>query len=162
MTTVPATPTPSATPAPSAPAAPPTPTDSPQLSALQAALAGEHAAVWACGRAAAELGGRRRQEALRELDSHRVARDDLARTIDALGATPVEAAPAYLEPFPVTGARAARRLLGQVNAALAATYADVAAASPRAARRTAAAASGAAALRAVGWGAAARAFPGAS
>jgi hypothetical protein len=97
---------------------------------------------------------------LRELDAHRLARDDLRRTIAALGATPVEAAPAYAEPFPVTGARASRQLLGHVNTGLSATYADVAAASPRAARRSAAAASAQAAVRAVTWGAATQAFPG--
>jgi hypothetical protein len=133
----------------------------PQVAALQAALAGEHAAVWACGRAAGELSGRQRRAALRELDAHRQAREELRRTIDSLGATPVDAAPAYLEPFPVSGAAAARRLLGHVNTGLSATYADLAAASPRAARRPAAMTSAAAAVRAVDWGAAAQAFPGA-
>ena len=77
--------------------------DSPYLDALQAAVAGEHAAVWASGRAAGELGGRRRDAARRELDAHRRARDELRRQVTALGAEPVEAAVAYVEPFPVEG-----------------------------------------------------------
>ena len=46
------------------------------VDALQAALAGEHAAVWASGRAAGELSGSRRR-APAELDAHRGARDAL-------------------------------------------------------------------------------------
>lgn len=133
-----------------------------QLAALQAALAGEHAAVWASGRAAGELRGVDRRTALRQLDAHRTARDRLRRQLVALGATPVEAAPAYLEPFPVQGPDDARRLLAHVDARLAATYADLAAASPRAGRRPAAIASAEAAVRAIGWGGDPEAFPGGS
>jgi hypothetical protein len=133
----------------------------PELAALQAALAGEHAAVWAAGRAAGELRGDARTRALRQLDEHRQARDALRRSIVALGAAPVQAAPAYVEPFPVEGAAGGRRLLAHVNEALAATYADLAAASAPAARRPAVAASTAAAVRALGWGAEPSAFPGA-
>jgi hypothetical protein len=133
----------------------------PLLDALQAAAAGEHAAVWASGRAAGELGGRGRGEALVELDAHRVARDELRAVIVALGAEPVEAAPAYLEPFPVDSPRTARALMAQVNSALAATYADLAAASEPAARREAARSSVAAAVRAIEWGGDPQAFPGA-
>ena len=132
----------------------------PLLDALQAAVAGEHAAVWASGRAAGELGGRRRGDALAELDAHRVARDELRVVIVALGAEPVEAAPAYVEPFRVDSPRDARALMAQVNSALAATYADLAAASEPAARREAARSSVAAAVRAIGWGGDPQAFPG--
>ncbi len=135
--------------------------DSPYLDSLQAALAGEHAAVWASGRAAGELGGPRRDAARRELDAHRRSRDELRQLVVALGAEPVEAAVAYVEPFPVQGASAGRRLMAHVNAALAATYADVAAASQPAARGDAVAGSSAAAVRAIGWGAQPQAFPGA-
>ncbi len=134
--------------------------DSPYLQALQAAVAGEHAAVWAAGRAAGELSGGRRTAARRELDLHRRARDELRRQVRALGADPVEAAAAYVEPFPVKGATGGRRLMAHVNTALAATYADVAAASQPAARREATARSAAAAVRAVAWGAEPEAFPG--
>ena len=133
----------------------------PLLDALQAAVAGEHAAVWASGRAAGELGGRRRADALAELDAHRAARDELRAVIVALGAEPVEAAPAYVEPFPVDSPRAGRALMAQVNSALAATYADLAAASEPAARRGPARNSVAAAVRAVEWGGDPQAFPGA-
>ncbi|MGB7979584.1 MAG: DUF4439 domain-containing protein, partial [Candidatus Nanopelagicales bacterium] len=99
-------------------------TDDPVLlAALQAALAGTHAAVWAGGRAAAELGGGHREEALRELDRHRRDRETLRIRVRAAGGVPVDAAPAYLEPFPITGARSARRLLAHVNSGLVAVRA---------------------------------------
>jgi Domain of unknown function (DUF4439) len=139
-----------------------TPAPSARLAALQAALAGEHAAVWAAGRAAAELTGSRRRAALTELDRHRDARDRLRGTVASLGAAPAEAAPAYLEPFPVEGRAAARRLMAHVNSGLAAAYADVAAASPPAGRRPAAIACADAAVRAIDWGADAQAQPGES
>jgi hypothetical protein len=132
----------------------------PYLAALQAALAGEHAAVWAAGRAAADLGGESRRTALRQLDDHRTARDRLRRTVASLGEAPAEAAPAYLEPFPVVDPRAARRLMAHVNSGLAAAYADLAAATPRAGRRPAAIASAEAAVRAIRWGGGPEAFPG--
>jgi hypothetical protein len=134
--------------------------DSPYLDALQAAVAGEHAAVWASGRAAGELAGRRRDAARRELDAHRRARDELRRQVRALGAIPLEAAVAYVEPFPVQGSSGGRRLMAHVNTALAATYADVGAASEPAARREAVQRSSEAAVRAVEWGADPEAFPG--
>jgi hypothetical protein len=132
----------------------------PHLAALQAALAGEHAAVWAAGRAAAELEGQGRRTALSQLDDHRTARDRLRRTLTSLGEAPAEAAPAYLEPFPVEDPRAARRLMAHVSSGLAATYADLAAAAPRASRRPAAIASAEAAVRAIHWGGGPEAFPG--
>jgi hypothetical protein len=133
---------------------------SPFLAALQAAVAGEHAAVWASGRAAGELPGKPRDAARRELDAHRRARDELRRQVRALGAEPVEAAAAYVEPFPVEGSAGGRRLMAHVNAALAATYADLAAAGRPGARRTAIDRSVAAAVRAIEWGAEPAAFPG--
>lgn len=130
------------------------------LAALQAALAGEHAAVWACGRAAAELAGNQRAAALAELDEHRRARDELRRQVSALGAEPVGSAPAYAEPEPVIGPGAARRLLAHVAAALCAVYADLAAGSPLAARRGPALAATTSARRALTWGGRPEAFPG--
>lgn len=135
--------------------------DHSQLSALQAALAGEHAAVWACGRAAGELTGADRSRALDELDEHRSARDDLRRQVIALGAEPAAAAPAYVEPFEVTGARTARRLLAHVGTALCASYADLAAATPQSQRSAAARAASTSARRAITWGGQPEAFPGA-
>jgi hypothetical protein len=133
-----------------------------QVAGLQAALAGEHAAIWAHGRAAGELRGRARTWALQALDDHRRARDDLRGKLVTLGAAPVEAAPAYVEPEPVGDDAGARRLLAHVERALVATYADLAAATPPAARQPAAQAAAAAATRALGWGAAPEAFPGSS
>jgi hypothetical protein len=135
-------------------------TEAPYLAALQAALAGEHAAVWACGRSAGELSGDDRSDALAELDTHRDARDELRRRVVALGAEPVPAAPAYVEPFPVDGRRGGRRLLAHVSTALAGAYADLAATSPAASRREPASAAAASAVRAVRWGGDPQAFPG--
>lgn len=134
--------------------------DSPYLDSLQAALAGEHAAVWATGRAAGELSGGRREAARKELDAHRRARDELRQRVRALGGEPVEAAAAYVEPFPVEGASDGRQLMAHINTALAATYADVAAASQPAARGDAVQRSTAAAVRAIEWGTDPEAFPG--
>lgn len=135
-------------------------TGTPYLTALQAALAGEHATVWAYGRAAAELSGAGRQDALELLDAHREARDELRRQVVALGEEPVAAAPAYAEPFAVSGRRGARRLLAHVELGLVSTYADLAARSPEAARRASARSSAGSAVRAVQWGADPEAFPG--
>ncbi|HSO04278.1 MAG TPA: DUF4439 domain-containing protein, partial [Candidatus Limnocylindrales bacterium] len=99
--------------------------------------------------------------ARKELDLHRRARDELRRQVRSLGAEPVEAAAAYVEPFPIEGASGGRQLMAHINTALAATYADVAAASGPAARGDAVARSSAAALRALDWGAEPEAFPGA-
>lgn len=129
--------------------------------ALQAALAGEHAAVWASGRAAAVLGGGRREEALRELDGHRQARDLLREHLVSRRLVPVAPAAAYLDPFPIVGPTGGRRLMAHVNTALAATYADLAAAGGPGERAAFARQSWRAAVRALGWGAAAQAFPGA-
>jgi len=136
-------------------------TSSALVAALQAALAGEHAAVWAHGRAAAELSGSERTRAMDQLDEHRAARDALRIRVMAAEATPVPAAAAYVEPFPVTGARTARRLLAHVEEALVATYADLAAGSARGERTSAVNAAVAAGGWAVAWGAPSSAFPGA-
>jgi Domain of unknown function (DUF4439) len=131
------------------------------VAAWQAALAGEHAAVWAYGRAAAELSGGQRTTALDLLDAHRTAREGLRARLHAAGARPVEAAAAYLEPFPVTAAASGRRLLAHVEDNLAATYADLAAGSTGDERASAVGASVAAARRSVAWGGPPTAFPGA-
>ncbi len=136
--------------------------DEPLLAALQAALAGAHAAVWASGRAAAELTGGRREAALRELDLHRRNRDRLRSRVLAAGGVPVDAAPAYVEPFPVTGARTARRLLAQVNLGLVAVLADLAAAGAPGTRAADIEGAREAAVRALDWGAAPTALPGES
>ena len=130
------------------------------LAALQGALAGEHAAVWAAGRAAGELGGRERTTALHQLDAHREARERLRQQLVSLDATPADAAPAYVEPFPVEGRADGRRLLAHVDTALTATYADVAAAEQPAGRRASARGAVASAVQALAWGAQPESFPG--
>ncbi len=131
-----------------------------QLQALQTTLAGEHAAVWACGRVIAELTGGAQRDARAELNAHRRAREGLAARIVARGGTPVEAAPAYVEPVPVTNAATARELLAGVNSRLGALYADLAGALNRGARTNDARSTVRAALRAQHWGESPTAFPG--
>jgi Domain of unknown function (DUF4439) len=77
------------------------------ISALQAALAAEHAAVYGYGVAGAHLSGPQQQEALRAWDAHRARRDQLASMLSAQGAVPVAAAAAYQLPYPVTSASGA-------------------------------------------------------
>ena len=131
------------------------------LPALQAALAGEHAALWACGRAAGRLSGAERTRALGQLDAHRRARDALRRRVIEAGGQPVEAAPAYLEPTPVTSAATARALLAHIATAMVAVHADLAAATTGRDRAEAVADAVGSARDAVAWGAPATAFPGA-
>ncbi len=136
------------------------PVDGALVAALQAALAAEHAAVWACGRSAGELSGDARDTALAELDDHRRQRDGLRRRLSGLGVEPLEAAAAYLEPRAVTNPRRARGLLAHVDNGLCAAYADLAAASPPGDRQDAVAGAVRSALRAIAWGSDPEAFPG--
>ena len=79
--------------------------------ALQAALAAEHAAVWAYGLAGAfvpdELAGQLREAAV----EHQARRDATERALIDAGARPVPAEPGYLSPEPVTDAASALRLV---------------------------------------------------
>jgi hypothetical protein len=141
------------------------PTPSPALAAesaaLQALVAGEHAAVHAYGVAGAWLAGAQRQRAARYRDAHRLVRDELSALVDARGVVPVAALAGYALPFPVDGAAAARRLTAEVEDRLAALHADlVVAAASAAVRSRAVAEHVGCARRALAWGAAAAAFPG--
>jgi len=131
------------------------------LDAVQAALAGEHACVYACGLAGGLLDGPDQQAAAAARDAHRRHRNELGQVVLGLGATPVAALPAYALPFPVTDPPSARALLADVENRLAAVYADLVAAGDTGGLR----ATGAeglldAAAAAVAWGAAVAAFPG--
>jgi hypothetical protein len=102
----------------------PTPTPSPELTVLQAVLAGEHAAVWAYGTGGARLTGAQLAAARADEAAHRARRDAVAAMVVARGGTPVAAAPDYGTPTPVTSARAAVLLLTTVEQNLAAVHAD--------------------------------------
>ncbi|WP_143672948.1 DUF4439 domain-containing protein, partial [Streptomyces sp. b94] len=62
--------------------------DSPELTAVQSALAAEHAAVYGYGVLGGRLDGKRRAEARAAYDAHRARRDALARAARDLGGRP--------------------------------------------------------------------------
>ncbi|WP_432545153.1 DUF4439 domain-containing protein [Kineococcus sp. SYSU DK002] len=133
------------------------PADESATGALQAALAGEHAAVFGFGLVVGRLAEPRRGEAAADLAAHRVARDDLVDRITAAGATPVRSAPGYDVDAPT--AEAALALAASVQERLTTLYAAVAA-GPTADRALGAAAAVTAARAARRWGSTVAAFPG--
>lgn len=154
-----ATPSPTS-PAPTGAAATPSPTAtaaSSRVRALQAALAGEHAAVYAYALVAGRLSAPRRDEALADLAAHRVARDDLVDELAAVGATPVEAAAGYDVAAPT--AAAATALAAAVEERVTTLRADVVATAGTG-RADAAATVLTAARAARRWGSTVLAFPG--
>jgi len=132
--------------------------------ALQAALAGENACVYAYGLVGAHVVGDQRRRAQSALDSHRARRGSVSRLLLDASATPAPAAAAYDPPFPVTDGASARRLAGYVEDRLALVWADVVGAASGAQDpgllATAAAAVQEASVRAAGWTGATSAFPG--
>ncbi|MGW3341231.1 ferritin-like domain-containing protein [Streptomyces sp. NPDC001009] len=131
-----------------------------ELSALQAALAAEHAAVYGYGVVGGRVGAPRQGEARSAYDAHRAARDTLARSVRDLGGEPVAASPAYALPFTVADSPAALRLAAELEERLAGVYADLVRASTGSRRTTATAALREAAVRATRWSGTAPAFPG--
>ena len=82
-----------------------------QLEALQAALAGEHAAMYGVGVAGGKLSGARFKAATDSYEQHRDHRDHLSALVVAAGETPVAAEPAYDLPQAVTNAATAAALV---------------------------------------------------
>ncbi|WP_405057922.1 ferritin-like domain-containing protein [Kribbella sp. NBC_01505] len=133
-----------------------------QLEALQAALAGEHAALYGIGVAGGKLTGAKFQSATETFERHRDNRDNLAGLITAAGETPVAAEPAYDLPQPVTNAVSASALILGIEQRLAAVYGDlVEAAEQPPVRQLAIDALLATAASQVAWGGAPVALPGA-
>lgn len=131
-----------------------------ELTALQAALAAEHAAVYGYGVVGGRVAGDGRQAARAAYDAHRARRDSLRRRVRDLGGTPEPSAAAYALPFDVPDAAAATRLAAELEDRVAAVYADLVRASAGDRRQDAAAALREAAVRAVRWRGTAVAFPG--
>jgi hypothetical protein len=136
------------------------------VSALQATLAAEHAAVYVYG----VLGGRTSQSRQADLFAavtaahaeHRSRRDELSRMIRDLGAEPVASAAAYaLDPVPTSAAQV-RRAAQDVESASAQSYALQVAGTAAGSRRWAITALTDAAVRRRGFGGAPEAFPGAT
>ncbi|MFJ7421125.1 ferritin-like domain-containing protein [Streptomyces uncialis] len=131
-----------------------------ELTALHAALAAEHAAVYGYGVVGGKVGDGGDAQVRAAYDAHRARRDELARAVRDLGGTPRPAAAAYALPFPVADRAGARRLAAHLEDRVAGVYADLVRASEGARRRSAAGALREAAVRAAGWRGGSVAFPG--
>ncbi|GAA3087057.1 hypothetical protein JOF29_008227 [Kribbella aluminosa] len=133
-----------------------------QLDALQAALAGEHAAMYGVGVAGGKLSGARFGAATDLFGAHRDNRDQLSALIVAAGQTPVAAQPAYDLPQAVTNAATAAALVLVIERRIAAVYGDLVEAAEQAPVRVFAIdALQTAAGNQLAWGGAPVAFPGA-
>ncbi|MCW2946504.1 MAG: hypothetical protein JWR24_3221 [Actinoallomurus sp.] len=131
------------------------------VAALQAALAAEHVAIFGYGVLGARLMGLQRQNATLMWNSHRTRRDRLRSYVQAYGAEPVAAAPAYQLPSPVSSTHAAAQLAARLEDGVVAGYAGLAGVSDADLRRYAALAMQEATVRAVRWrGSPPPAFPG--
>ncbi|NBM20574.1 ferritin-like domain-containing protein [Streptomyces sp. GC420] len=130
------------------------------LTAVQAALRAEHAAVYGYGVVGGRIDADRRDQAREAYDAHRARRDALQRTVRDLGGEPEASAAAYALPFPVPDSAAAVRLAAELEDRVAAVYADLVRASRGERRRDAAGALREAAVRAVRWRGESVAFPG--
>ncbi|GGJ61718.1 DUF4439 domain-containing protein [Streptomyces brasiliensis] len=131
-----------------------------ELTAVQAALAAEHAAVYGYGVVGGRVGAERRGEARAAYDAHRARRDALVREVRDLGGRPVASSAAYALPFAVPDAAAAVRLAAELEDRVAGVYSDLVRATEGARRGSAAQALREAAVRAVRWRGGSVAFPG--
>lgn len=131
-----------------------------ELTALQAALAAEHAAVYGYGVVGGRIREGRRTEAKAAYDAHRARRDALVREVRDLGGKPVAASAAYALPFPVPDSTAAVRLAAELEDRVAGVYSDLVRASTDGLRGTATEALREAAVRAVRWRGGSVPFPG--
>jgi hypothetical protein len=131
-----------------------------ELTALQAVLAAEHAAVYGYGVVGGHVGENRNAEARAAYDAHRARRDALAREVRGLGAEPVAASAGYALPFPVADSATAVRLAADLEDRVAGVYSDLVRAATGARRRDAASALREAAVRAARWRGGSVPFPG--
>jgi len=131
-----------------------------EVSAMQAALAAEHAAIYGYGVAGAHLTGTDLTTATSDWVAHQVARDSLQAMLRAAGATPVAAAVAYRLPRPVRGAVTAISLAVTLEDRVATAYLGLVAGTSPGVRKFGARQVIAAAMRAAGWRGRTVAFPG--
>jgi hypothetical protein len=130
------------------------------VSALQAALAAEDAAVYGYGVAGAHLTGSRLAAAEQDWTGHNQARDTLAVMISQLGAVPAAARAFYRLPFPVHGAAGAMTLAAYLEDGVTRAYLGLVAVSDRRLRDFGALAMQGPAARAAYWRGRTQAFPG--
>jgi len=90
------------------------------IASIENYLAGEHAAIWAYGRAASLLPMDQIPGALKRLREHEVERDHLIADLKEAGVKPVGALAAYDANSPLQNAEEARVFLSGVEARLAA------------------------------------------
>ncbi|TEX52400.1 MAG: hypothetical protein B7C55_00395 [Actinomycetales bacterium mxb001] len=127
------------------------------MSALAHAIAGEEAAIYAYGLAGARLASTDRDRALGGLAAHRAR---LLQLRELAGTSALPGAPGGYDVAPPADEPQARALLADVESRLAATYADLAAATSGDERVNAALAACECEVRAIGWGGEPEAFPG--
>lgn len=130
------------------------------ISALQGALAAEHAAVYGYGVAGAMLTGAALAQARAGWTAHQVARDTLEAMLTRLGVTPVAASPAYQLPFAVTGPASAKELAAALEKGVTRAYLALVAVNDPALRTFGAEAMQISANRATAWSGITVAFPG--
>ena len=128
--------------------------------ALSFTLADEYAAIYGYGLIAAALTGVPRRRAQSAIDVHRVRRDQLRKTVIAIGQAPPNPAAAYEPPTPIDTAASAIALATQIENELSGSYSKLAAQSLGADRRAAALAAQETAVRAAAWSSSTPAFPG--
>jgi hypothetical protein len=134
------------------------------LEALQATLAGEHAAVWVYGAVGGRVSVSREPDLATRVrgayTTHRGRRDQLVSMVLAAGGTPVASKVSYEMPNPArTGAQLTRCAL-EVEQRCAAVYADMVGSTSRANRQWAIDALVDSAVRQLGFGGEPDAFPG--
>jgi Domain of unknown function (DUF4439) len=132
----------------------------PGVTALQALLAAENAAVYGYGLAGAQLSGSQLSTAQQDWNLHRAARATVSAMITERGGTPAPAAAAYRPPFAVTSAATASSLAALLEDGLVRAYLGLVAVDDQALRAFGAGEMQAAAIRAAFWQGGTTAFPG--
>ena len=130
------------------------------VSALQAALAAENAAIYGYGVAGAHLTGSSLARAEQDWTAHNQARDTLTVIISRRGAAPAAAQAYYQLPFQVRDAASAVRRAAYLEDGVTRAYLGLVAVSDQRLRRFGAMAMQEAAGRAAAWRGRTQAFPG--
>jgi hypothetical protein len=130
------------------------------VTALQAALAAENAAIFGYGVAGAHLTGSAQATAGQDWTGHNQSRDTLAAMISGRGAVPVAAQASYRLPFRVHETATAMALAAYLEDGVTQAYLGLVAVSDQRLRQFGAIAVQAAAQRAASWRGSTQAFPG--
>jgi Domain of unknown function (DUF4439) len=130
------------------------------VTALQAALAAENAAIFGYGVAGAHLTGSAQATAGQDWTGHNQSRDTLAAMISGRGAVPVAAQASYQLPFRVHETASAMALAAYLEDGVTQAYLGLVAVSDQRLRQFGAIAVQAAAQRAASWRGSTQAFPG--